>query len=324
MHVITGGAGFLGSALLRKLNSLGIEDIVVVDNLGESEKWRNLVKCRYLDYIHRDRFLEMATGGRLSFRLDTVTHFGACSATTEQNADFLMENNFHYSRDLCRAALEHGARFINASSAATFGAGEHGFPDGSAVVPSLRPLNMYGYSKQLFDLWLLREGLGNAVASLKFFNVYGPNEYHKGNMASVASKIYGEILANGKATLFASSVPCLADGEQKRDFVYVKDCVDLAAWLLLDAPDINGIHNVGTGEAASFNRMARAVFAAMDRPVRIEYQPMPASLAGNYQNYTCADMDWLGESGYPGKFRQVEAGMEDYIRNYLAKADRYL
>lgn len=324
MHVITGGAGFLGSALLWKLNSLGIEDIVVVDNLGKSDKWRNLVKSRYYDYIHRDRFREMLVKGSLPFKVDTVTHFGACSATTEQNADFLMENNFHYSRDLCRFAMEHGARFINASSAATFGAGENGFQDGAAVVPSLKPLNMYGYSKQLFDLWLLKEGLGDSIASLKFFNVYGPNEYHKGEMASVAGKIYGEISTTGKATLFASSDPALADGEQKRDFVYVKDCADLVAWLLLKAPDVNGIHNVGTGDAASFNRMARAVFAAMDMPPQIQYKPMPAILEGKYQNFTCADMGWFARAGYPGQFRQVEAGMQDYVRNYLAKADRYL
>lgn len=324
MHVITGGAGFLGSALLWKLNSLGIDDIIVVDNLGKSEKWRNIVKYRYHDYIHRDRFREMIASGKLPFRLDTVTHFGACSATTERDADFLMENNFHYSRDLCRFALDEGARFINASSAATFGAGENGFPDGAEVVPRLRPLNMYGYSKQLFDLWLLREGLGSSVCSLKFFNVYGPNEYHKQDMASVASKIYGEISVSGKATLFASTDPALADGEQKRDFVYVKDCADLVSWLLLEAPDINGIHNVGSGNAASFNRMTQAVFAAMDKPAQIQYRPMPAELAGKYQNYTCADMGWLAGTGYPGQFRQVEAGMDDYVRNYLAKADRYL
>lgn len=324
MHIITGGAGFLGSALLWKLNSLGIDDIIIVDNLGKSGKWRNLVKYSYRDYIQRDKFREMIRAGKTPFKVDTITHLGACSSTTEPDADFLMDNNFHYSQEVCAFGLELGARVINASSAATFGAGENGFADGAAIAPKLRPLNMYGYSKQLLDLWLIRENLVDSLASLKFFNVYGPNEYHKGPMASVASKIFGEIQETGKATLFASSDPAIADGEQKRDFVYVKDCVDLMAWLLLDAPEVNGIHNVGSGEAATFNRMAEAVFAAMDKPARIEYRQMPDSLARNYQNYTRADMGWLATANYPGRFRRVEAGMDDYVRNYLAQADRYL
>lgn len=324
MHVITGGAGFLGSALLWQLNSMGVDDIVIVDNLGESEKWRNLVKGRYQDYIHRDRFRVMAAKRSLPWKVDSITHLGACSATTEANADFLMDNNFHYSRDICSFALEQGARFINASSAATYGAGENGFQDDPKLVPELRPLNMYGYSKQLFDLWLLSNNLHPEVASLKFFNVYGPNEYHKGTMASVASKIYSEIRETGSATLFASSSPDYGDGEQQRDFVYVKDCVRLMAWLLLEAPGVNGIHNVGSGQACTFNRMAESVFVAMEMPVSIKYRPMPPGLARNYQNYTCADMRWLEQVAYPGRFAPVEEGISDYVRNYLAKDDRYL
>lgn len=324
MHIITGGAGFLGSALLWRLNTLGIEDVLVVDNLGQSEKWRNLVKARYTDYMHRDAFLEAIGAGKFPFQVDSVTHLGACSSTTETDCDFLMGNNFHYSQAVCRFALERGARFINASSASTYGAGEHGFSDDIAVIPSLRPLNMYGYSKQLFDLWLLREKLDQSVASLKFFNVYGPNEYHKGPMMSVAGKLFGEIGATGKASLFASNRPDLADGDQKRDFVYVKDCVDLMAWLLLDAPLVNGIHNVGTGTAATFVSVARAVFAAMNRPPEIVYRPMPENIAANYQNYTCADMAWLAASGYGGKFMDINDGIDDYVRNYLATSDAYL
>ncbi len=324
MHIITGGAGFLGSALLWRLNQLGIDDILVVDNLGSGEKWRNLVKARYYDYMHRDAFRVRIKQGDLGFRVDAVVHLGACSATTECDADFLMENNFHYTRDVCCFALERGARFITASSAATYGAGENGFDDSECGIAKLRPLNMYGYSKQLFDLWLLREKLLPEVASLKFFNVYGPNEYHKGSMASVACKLFTEIGATGEATLFASNSEAYQDGEQSRDFVYVKDCVNLMAWLLQEGKQVTGVRNVGSGEARSFNSVAHAVFAAMGLPARIKYRPIPESIARNYQNYTCAQMDWLKERGYPDKFTSLEAGIEDYVRNYLAKPDRYL
>lgn len=323
MYVITGGAGFLGSALLWQLNRMNIEDIVVVDNLAHSDKWRNLVKRRYVDYLHRDRFYDLMQRDALPWKVSAVVHLGACSATTEKNADFLMENNFHYSRDLCRYALDKGARVINASSAATYGDGSLGFSDAEELVPQLRPLNMYGYSKQLFDLWLLREGLQNAVASLKFFNVYGPNEYHKGDMQSVAAKAHRRIRAEGSMSLFKSDRAGLADGEQSRDFVYVKDCTTLMAWLL-ERHDICGIHNVGTGVARSFNELAQAVFAALDMPCRINYVDMPASLQGRYQHFTEADMSWLEQVDYPLDFTSLEDGIADYVRNYLEMDDAYL
>lgn len=323
MHIITGGAGFLGSALLRQLNHLGCYEILIVDHLGKSDKWRNLVKARYADYISRDKFIELIRADKITDKIESIVHLGACSSTTETDSDFLMENNFHYSRDLCRFAVDRNIRFINASSAATYGAGENGFRDDERLVPKLRPLNMYGYSKQLFDLWLLREKLQDRVASLKFFNVYGPNEYHKGNMASVACKIFSEIAATGKATLFASNHPDFADGEQQRDFVYVKDCARLMAWLMLEST-VSGIRNVGSGQAASFNRMAKGVFKAMGKPVEIVYRQMPDNISANYQNYTCADMSWLEREEYPYEFLPVEAGVADYVSNYLAKVDRYL
>ena len=214
MYVITGGAGFIGSALLWQLNHMDLDEIVVVDNLASSEKWRNLVKRRYVDYLHRDRFYDMLQRDALPWKISAVVHLGACSSTTERDADFLMENNFHYSRDLCRYALDKGARFINASSAATYGDGSLGFSDDPALIPRLAPLNMYGYSKQLFDLWLLREKLCGEVVSLKFFNVYGPNEYHKGSMQSVVIKAHRQIRERGGLALFKSDVPGLADGEQ--------------------------------------------------------------------------------------------------------------
>ena len=323
MYVITGGAGFLGSALLWQLNSMRIEDILIVDNLAQSDKWRNLVKLRYVDYMHRDRFYDLVQRDALPWKLSGVIHLGACSSTTEKDADFLMENNFHYSRDLCRYALDKGVRFINASSAATYGDGSLGFSDDEQLVPRLRPLNMYGYSKQLFDLWLLREGLQTEVASLKFFNVYGPNEYHKGDMQSVAAKAHRQIRAEKHLRLFRSDRPDVADGEQKRDFVYVKDCTALMAWLL-ERNDVCGIHNVGTGSARSFNDLARAVFAALDQPCCIKYVDMPDSLRGRYQHYTQADMGWLERVDYPLAFMPLEQGVADYVRNYLETDDAYL
>ncbi|MDE7240530.1 ADP-glyceromanno-heptose 6-epimerase [Desulfovibrio sp.] len=323
MYVITGGAGFLGSVLLWQLNSQGRDDIVVVDHLGAGPKWRNLVKRRYADYLHKDRFLDLVRRDAVPFKVDALVHLGACSSTTEADADFLMENNFHYSREVCRYALDKGARVINASSAATYGDGSLGFSDDAALVPGLRPLNMYGYSKQLFDLWLLREGLANEVASLKFFNVYGPNEYHKGDMASVVLKAHGRIRETGRMALFRSDDPAVAHGEQKRDFVYAKDCALLMAWLL-ENPRVNGIRNVGTGNARSFNDLTRAVFAALGREPAIDYVDMPEALRGKYQAYTQADMAWLAESGCPVRFTPLEEGVADYVRAHLEAEDRFL
>lgn len=324
MYIITGGAGFIGSVLLRHLNSLGIRDIIVVDNLGSSAKWQNLVKGQFSDYMHKDRFMELLRTKKLPWPIQGMVHLGACSATTEKDSDYLMENNFHYSRDLARFALEKDIRFINASSAATYGSGELGFSSDKELVEKLRPLNMYGYSKQLFDLWLLREGVESDLASLKFFNVYGPNEYHKGNMSSVVLKLWRQIRDSGSASLFASNKPDLPDGEQKRDFVYVKDCANLISWLLLEKRNFGGILNVGTGKARSFNDLAMSVFTAMDKKPCIRYCPMPEELAGKYQNYTCADMSWLADSGYKTGFFSLEEGVRDYIHNYLMKEDRFV
>lgn len=323
MYVITGGAGFLGSVLLWQLNSQGLDDIVVVDHLGAGSKWHNLVKRRYADFLHKDRFLELVRRDALPFKVDALVHLGACSSTTEADADFLMENNFHYSRDVCRFALDKGARVINASSAATYGDGSQGFSDDPGLVPQLKPLNMYGYSKQLFDLWLLREGLAGEVASLKFFNVYGPNEYHKGDMASVVLKAHGRIRETGRMALFRSLDPAVAHGGQKRDFVYAKDCARLMAWLL-EHPEVGGIRNVGTGEARSFNDLARAVFAAMGREPAVDYVDMPGALRGRYQAYTRADMGWLAKTGCPVRFTPLEEGVADYVRTHLEAEDRFL
>lgn len=318
MYIITGGAGFLGSALVWQLNRRGVDDILIVDNLAHSEKWKNLVGLRYVDYMSRENFITAVRTKSLICRVDAVVHLGACSSTTETNADFLMENNFHYSRDLCLFTLEREGRYIQASSAATYGDGALGFDDGARHLNKLRPLNMYGYSKHLFDLWALREGLLGRIACLKFFNVYGPNEFHKDSMRSVVCKAHAEILETGRLRLFRSTSPDYADGGQKRDFVYVKDCVAVMDWLVQHT-DVNGIFNVGTGQARHWNDLAHAVFAAMEKPVCIDYIDMPENLRGKYQNYTEARMDRLLGWGCPPCGTSLEDGVTDYVRQYLNK-----
>ncbi|WP_461210636.1 ADP-glyceromanno-heptose 6-epimerase [Desulfocurvus sp. DL9XJH121] len=323
MHIVTGGAGFIGSAFVWKLNEMGVDDVVVVDNLASTEKWKNLVNRRYVDYFHRDDFLDMILHDELPFEVHSVTHMGACSSTTELDADFLMENNYRYSVALATWCLEHGARFINASSAATYGDGARGFADDEDAVGALRPLNMYGYSKQLFDLWALRAGCMGRLASLKFFNVFGPNEYHKGDMMSVICKAYSQIGETGSMRLFKSYHPDYPDGGQKRDFVYVKDCVDVM-WWLLDNPDVGGLFNVGTGSARTWNDLARSVFAAMNVPEDIHYIEMPEALRGKYQYFTEATMDKLAAAGCPVEFMSLEDAARDYVQNYLSQPYPYL
>lgn len=324
MYIVTGGAGFIGSAVIWRLNRAGIDDILVTDNLACTEKWRNLVNLRYTEYLHRDELRKRIRENSDSLKhVKAVVHMGACSSTTERNADYLMDNNVHYSRELCQWALQNGARFIYASSAATYGDGALGFDDADTQTPTLKPLNMYGYSKQLFDLWALRQGLLKDIAGLKFFNVFGPNEYHKDDMRSVVCKSFENIRANGHISLFASDRPAYADGGQMRDFVYVKDCVEVIAWLL-ENPAANGLFNLGTGTARTWNDLARAVFAAMDREPDIRYIPMPPALQGKYQYFTEAAMNKLARTGCPVRFATLEESVADYVRGYLAAADPYL
>jgi len=248
---------------------------------------------------------------------------GACSATTEADCDYLMRNNLEYSKALCRFALERDARFIYASSAATYGDGGRGFDDSDEAMESLQPLNMYGYSKHLFDLWLKGDGLLDKVAGLKFFNVFGPNEYHKDDMRSVVCKAFTQIRKTGKLKLFKSYRREYADGEQRRDFVYIKDCVAVIDWLLRNR-DVGGVFNVGTGQARTWNALARGVFAAMGREPQIEYVDMPDTLRGKYQYYTCADLKKLAGRGCDVAFRPLEDGVSDYVQNYLMKGYAHL
>jgi ADP-L-glycero-D-manno-heptose 6-epimerase len=322
MYIVTGGAGFIGSAILWKLNTQGIDDILVVDDLGRSDKWKNLVNRRYIDYIHKSAFLSLLTGNKFD-RIDAVIHMGACSSTTERDADFLMENNFHYSTALAEYALHNHIRMINASSAATYGDGSEGFSDSRETMLKLKPLNMYGYSKQLFDLWAQRKGALEDIASLKFFNVFGPNEYHKDDMCSMVYRGFNQIRETGCLRLFKSYRPEYRDGGQRRDFVYVKDCVDVV-WWLLDHPDANGVFNIGTGRDRSWNALAKALFSAMGLDQSIEYIPMPDALKDRYQYYTRAEMERLTRAGCPVSFTSLEAAVSDYVQNYLLKEDVYI
>lgn len=323
MIVVTGGAGFIGSAFIARLNAEGIDDIIVVDDLASSEKWKNLVKHRYIDYIHKSVFLNMVDSGRVHFPVEAVVHLGACSSTTERDCNYLMENNFHYTCLLAQWALEKGVRFLYASSAATYGDGGQGFSDGDETTRRLKPINMYGYSKQLFDLRVLREGMADKVAGVKFFNVFGPNEYHKGDMTSMVFKAFHQIQGNGRVRLFKSYRPEYPEGGQMRDFVYVKDGVEVL-WWLLNQREVNGIFNLGTGKARTWNDLVRAVFAAMDRQVAIDYIDMPEAIRGQYQYFTEANMEKLRAAGCPVVFHPLEETVWDYVKTHLLAPDPYL
>jgi ADP-L-glycero-D-manno-heptose 6-epimerase len=323
MIIVTGGAGFIGSAFVWKLNCEGIEDVILVDRLGTSDKWKNLVPLRFEDYLHKEDFFEMICRDDLPFEVSAIVHMGACSSTTERDADYLWENNFSYTRTLAEWALDHDVRFIYASSAATYGDGSKGFSDDHVKIPSLRPINMYGYSKQVFDLWALRRKLENKMAGVKFFNVFGPNEYHKGDMTSVIFKAFHQIRQTGKVRLFKSYLPEYPDGGQMRDFVYVKNCVDVL-WWLLGHPEANGIFNLGTGKARTWNDLIHAVYAAMGMKPDIEYIEMPEGLRNQYQYFTQAQMNKLEKAGCPVDFSSLEDSVRDYVQNYLQKTDPHL
>lgn len=323
MYIVTGGAGFIGNAFVWKLNQEGIDDILIVDSLGCSEKWKNLVKRRYADFIHKDAFYEMLCEGSLPFKAKAVIHMGACSSTTERDADYLMENNFHYSCALARWAVAKKIPFLYASSGATYGDGSMGFSDDDRTTPKLKPINMYGYSKQLFDLWVMRNKLLGKVVGIKFFNVFGPNEYHKGEMQSVVRKSFFQIRDTGKVRLFKSHRTGFGHGEQIRDFVYVKDCVEVM-WWFLQTPGARGIFNLGTGKARTWNDLVKAVFKASGMKPRIEYIDMPVEIRGQYQYVTEAKMDKLRKAGCPVRCRSLEDAITDYVTRHLQNNDPYL
>ncbi len=323
MIIVTGGAGFIGSAFVWKLNQQGVDDIIIVDQLGSDDKWKNLVNRRFTDCLHKDDFIKIVQEDKGPWKVRAVIHMGACSSTTERDADYLWENNYLYSRRVAEWSLRHNIRFIYASSAATYGDGTLGFSDDHEKIGSLKPINMYGYSKHVFDLWVLKNKLENKMTGIKFFNVFGPNEYHKGDMTSVIYKAFNQIRETGKARLFKSYKKEYPHGGQLRDFVYIKDCVDVM-WWFLNNPDANGIYNLGTGKARTWKDLIKAVFAAMERKTNIQFVEMPEAIRKQYQYFTEAQMNKLKTAGYAVNFAPLEETVRDYVVNYLQNPDPYL
>ncbi len=327
MILVTGGAGFIGSNIVAALDQRGGHEIVVADRLGQGEKWQNLVHHEIAELIPPEATLAFVEehGGEI----EAIVHMGAISATTEPDADLIVANNFRLSLDLWRLSARHGIRLIYASSAATYGDGGQGFDDDGSIedLARLRPLNAYGWSKQAFDRRVARLVAENGPrppqwVGLKFFNVYGPNEYHKGEMRSLIAKRHAEVAAGQPLRLFKSDHPDYADGGQRRDFVYVRDCAEVVLWLL-DKPKVEGLFNLGTGQARSWLELGQALFQAVGRPADIEFVEMPEILADRYQYFTEAPMAKLAAAGYQRPFTSLEDGVADYVGNYLARPDPY-
>lgn len=314
--LITGGAGFIGSALAWELNRRGHDNIVICDRLGTDEKWKNLSGLRYLDFVDADVLLEAVEASEdcLGF-VSSIFHLGACSSTTETDADFLISNNYEYTKAMALWSQSIDARFVYASSAATYGDGAQGMSD-TDDIDGLRPLNMYGYSKHLFDVWAQRQGILDDLVGLKYFNVYGPNENHKDNMRSLVNKAYAQIVETGKVGLFKSYLPDYQDGEQMRDFLYVKDAVKMTLHLA-ENPAAGGLYNIGSGTASTWIQLVGAIFAALGKAPQIEFIDMPETMRDKYQYYTCADTAKLVESGYQDGVTPLAAAVKDYVTEYL-------
>ncbi len=327
MILVTGGAGFIGSNLVAALEARGFSDIVVCDIFGDGDKWRNLAKRELAGIIAPQALFAFLDAN--ADKIDTIFHMGAISATTERDVDLVVASNFTLSQRLWDWCTAHQARLIYASSAATYGDGSAGFDDDNAPVAlaKLRPLNAYGWSKHMFDRRVARLAASNAPrpkqwAGLKFFNVYGPNEYHKGAMKSVVAQIFPRALAGEAARLFKSHNPAYPDGGQKRDFVAVEDCVAMMLWLY-DHPGVNGIFNSGSGKARSFADLAAAVFRALGKEPKIEFIDTPVEIRDKYQYFTEAKMARLRAAGYDRPATELEAGVKHYVQTYLAGPDPY-
>ena len=324
MIIVTGGAGFIGSALISRLNQSGYKDIIVVDHFGKNEKYRNLIPLKFKEVFDGDEFIEDVFEDLLQEgKLETIFHLGACSSTTEDDFKYLLNNNFDYSKELCLGALEFDVRFIYASSAATYGNGSSGYQDNDDELDKLMPLNGYGYSKQLFDVWAKDNGYLDKIAGLKYFNVFGPNEYHKEDMRSVVHKSFQQIKKTGRARLFKTTSSQYGDGEQERDFIYVKDAVDMTLFFH-NNKKTNGIYNVGTGEANTFNSLVKPIFKILGLKEDIEYFDMPERLKEKYQDYTQADITKIRNAGYDEPITKIEEAVTDYVKNYLNTNNPYL
>lgn len=309
---MTGGAGFIGSALVWRLNELGHDDILIVDRADETDKWKNLAPLKFSDYIDADDFLD-----DLDFfkDADAIFHMGACSSTTETDADYMLRNNYQYTKDLAKFSAVNDIRFIYASSAATYGDGSAGMNDGTDDLDKLRPLNIYGYSKHLFDQYAARKGMFEKIVGLKYFNVFGPNEDHKGDMRSLVNKAFDQINNTGRLKLFKSANPDYADGEFGRDFVYVKDAVEMTLHFMEGAG--GGLFNVGSGRMNTWNALADATFKALDLPKNVEFIDMPENLRDRYQYHTQAELRRIRDAGYTAEITPLDEAVADYVRNYL-------
>ena len=317
--LVTGGAGFIGSALVAALNQRGISDIVVTDFLGSDEKWRNLTPLKFADYLEADDFRKRIGQNQAALGdFSAVFHLGACSATTEKNASYLIDNNFNVTKELAAWSLAKNIRFIYASSAATYGDGAQGMDDQDPNLGRLRPLNMYGYSKHLFDQHAQRKGWLDRIVGVKYFNVFGPNEDHKGDMRSLVNKAYEQIMMTGRVGLFKSYHPDFKDGEQMRDFLYVKDAVEMTLHFAESATTAGGLFNLGSGNANTWLTLTRAIFTALNLPPKIDFIEMPEALKGKYQYYTKADITKLRNAGYRRAMTPIEDAIRDYVQNYLA------
>lgn len=317
--IVTGGAGFIGSALIWALNERGIDNILVTDVLGSDEKWKNLVPLKFDDYVEADSLQHVLP--TVESEVSAVFHLGACSATTERDCRYLIENNYEYTKILAHWALKNSARFVYASSAATYGDGVEGMDDKENDLHRLRPLNMYGYSKHMFDLYAQKHGFLDNIVGLKYFNVYGPNEDHKGDMRSVVHKAYGQIRETGSVNLFKSYHPDYKDGEQMRDFYYVKDAV-AATIHLAETSSAGGLFNLGSGEANTWLSLVKPIFAALKIPEKIEFIEMPDQLRGKYQYYTKADTTKLDTTGFKGRQFSLAEAVTDYVQAYLSTGNR--
>lgn len=323
MIVVTGAAGLIGCAVVRELNRRGLTNLILVDRLGTSDKWMNLRSLRYAEYVEKDQFLRrietsLEKGSKAAGlpRIRTIIHLGACSATTERDASYLVENNYRYSVLLYELAQRSRARFVYASSAATYGDGANGYNDDEDAVEHLRALNMYGYSKQMFDLHVKRGGFALA-AGIKYFNVFGPNEYHKGDMMSVVLKGYRQIRETGKIRLFKSYRADYPDGGQQRDFLYVEDAARMTVFLALEKPTATGLFNAGSGKAQTWLDLVNPIFAAMGKTPSIEFIEMPENLRDRYQYYTCAPMEKLRRAGYHHVTTALPEAVTEYVKDYL-------
>jgi ADP-L-glycero-D-manno-heptose 6-epimerase len=316
--LVTGAAGFIGSNLVKALNDRGLANIIVADCLGTDGRWRNIEPLAFADYIDAGLLLDALDSGKLG-DFDLVLHMGACSSTTERDAAYLMRNNYEYTKRLAHWSLDHDARFVYASSAATYGNGDAGMDDAAdpATLRSYHPLNMYGYSKHVFDLYAAQNNLFDRITGLKYFNVFGPNEAHKGDMRSMVLKAWEQIRDNGAVRLFRSYREEFADGEQRRDFIYVKDAVAMTLHLA-GLPTATGLYNVGSGRAETWIDLARAVFAAMKLEPRIEFIDMPEEMRAAYQYHTVADIHRLKETGYGLEITSLRDAVADYVMRYLS------